>query len=71
MVEIYFYEHRGHDEIDPAKLRVFEILEGHRLPGAYEMWWDMETSHLPDVGPIRNSTTVRQDWQIITLRRPS
>lgn len=68
VVEIYYYEFRGHDVIDPAKERAYYVLEGVRLTATYPLVWDMETAHYPDVGPVANSTTVRQDWNVYSVR---
>jgi hypothetical protein len=70
VVEIYFYQFRGHDLIDAAKERAYFVLIGQRLPRSYPIMWDYETSHIPDVGPIANSTTLRQDWRVVGIRRP-
>lgn len=69
MVEIYFYQHRGHQMIDLAKEIVYQLLEGTRLPGTYPLIWNFETSYIPDVGPLRNTTTLRQEWQVMDIRR--
>lgn len=71
VVEVYYYEFRGHDQIDLAKYRACEVLEGVRLTDSYPIWWIMETSHIPDVGPVMNATVLRQDWQVISIRRPA
>ena len=71
VVEIYFYEFRGHSEIDAAKDRAYEILENERLDSSYPIMWVGETAHVPDVGPVMNSTTLRQDWQIISIKKPT
>lgn len=69
VVEIYFYERRGHTQVDLAKHRAWEILEGERLTDSYPIWWDGDSPHLPDVGPIANSTTVLQEWVVITIKQ--
>lgn len=71
VVEIYFYEWRGYEEIQPAKARTYELLEGVRLEDSYPIWWMMETPYFYDVGPVANSTTLRQDWQVVTLKGPA
>jgi hypothetical protein len=70
LVYLYFYEFRGHSGIDAAKERSYAVLEGERLPNSYQIWWDYETAHFPDIGPVKHSTTLRQDWRIVSLRRP-
>jgi hypothetical protein len=68
MVYIYFYERRGKTEIALAKHRTYEILEGERLSDSYEIWWEFETPAYIDMGPVANSTALRQDWRVTGLR---
>lgn len=68
-IEIYFYQHRDKASIFLAKQRVFELLENRRLSGTYPLIWMGETPVYYDVGPLANSTTVRQDWRCVYLRR--
>lgn len=72
MVYIYFYERRGHSDIDVAKLRSHIVLQGERLsnPGSYELMWAHETAHMYDVGPVKNATTLCQHWQCVSIRKP-
>lgn len=69
VIEIYYYQHRGHAMIDLAKERAYQLLEGRRLTGTFPLIWNYETAHIPDVGPIRNSTTLRQEWVANAVRR--
>lgn len=70
-VRVFFYEMRTHNEIDLAKQRTYEVLEGVRLSDSYQIAWDMETEPFYDMGPVSNSTVVRQDWIVYGLRRPA
>ena len=69
MVIIFFFQMRGHDVIDLAKVESYRILEGVRLGRTYPIWLVGETSPVPDGGPIANSTMTRQDWLVISLRQ--
>lgn len=69
VVEIYYYENRGYEEIELAKAQVYTLLEGARLSDSYPMHWDYETAPVPDMGPIQFSTVLRQDWIITSVRR--
>lgn len=69
VVEIYFYQFRGHETVDQAKEDAYFLLEGERITDSYPLIWDGDTPHLPDVGPIANSTTVRQDWIVTKMRK--
>jgi hypothetical protein len=71
VVMVYFYEFRGHSEIEAAANRTYEILEGERLERSYPLVWLGDSPPFPDTGPVTNSTSVFQEWQIITLKRPS
>lgn len=71
MVFIYFYERRGHAEIELAKQRSYEILEGVRLSDSYELIWEWDTPSYYDMGPVANSTALRQDWRVTGMRRPT
>jgi hypothetical protein len=71
MVFIYFYERRGHSEIELAKQRSYEILEGVRLSDSYELIWEWDTPSYYDMGPVANSTALRQDWRVTGIRRPT
>lgn len=68
MVEVYYYEYRGHDIIEPAKARAYQVLEGLRLEDSYPLMWSYETTHVYDVGPVMNSSTLRQDWLVVSIR---
>ncbi len=70
-VYVFFYERRGHTEIDAAKQRSYEVLEGVRLSDSYQIWWDFDSATYPDMGPVANSTALRQDWVVTGIRRPS
>ena len=68
--EIHYHQFRGHDAIDAAKEKVFFILLNRRLNGTYPLTCDQETAYFYDVGPVKNSTTVRQDWIVVDIRKP-
>lgn len=68
-VSIYFYEMRGMDIVKPASERSYELLEGAQLPPSYPIWMEAETPPIPDDGPMMNSTVLRQDWIIVSIRQ--
>lgn len=68
MVSLYFIEFRGSDQILLLKDRTCEILEGIRLGRSFPIWWVSETPPVPDTGPVANSTTLRQDWIVVSTR---
>lgn len=68
VTELYFYEDRGHEEIDIAKERAYALMQGHRFSGAYPARWALDTPPVPDTGPLAGNTTIRQDWQIVSIR---
>jgi hypothetical protein len=70
-IEVYFYEDRGRDVIIAAKQRAYELLENRRLPASYPLIWVGDTPPFYDVGPVANSTTIRQSWRCVFLKRPS
>lgn len=70
VVEIYYHQFRGHGAIDAAKEIAFFLLLNTRLEGTYPLTCDMETSYYYDVGPVLNSTTLRQDWEVYDIRKP-
>lgn len=70
VIEVHYYQFRGHDLVDAAKERNYFVLIGQRLTKSYPLMFDFETAHIPDVGPVANATTVRQDWRVVGLRRP-
>lgn len=70
-IEIYFYQHRDRDQILLAKQRVYELLEGVRLGATYPLVWLGETPVFYDVGPVANSSTIRQDWRCVFMKRPA
>lgn len=69
VVEVYFYQDRGHEAIDAAKDRVYVLLEGHPLSAAWPTAWALETAPVPDAGPLKNSTALRADYQVVSIRR--
>ena len=70
VVQVFFYEFRGHVAIDIARQRVYELLFNTRLPGTYPLWRIAESPTFPDMGPVANSTVGIQDWQVVFLKRP-
>lgn len=72
MVQVYYIEMRGADDIQPAKDRGYAVLAGVRLtnPGSYPLIWEQETSRFYDAGPVANSTVLRQDWRVVSIRIP-
>lgn len=70
-LEIFFYEARGRDAIVQAKARTHALLEGTRLPGTFPLMWMGDTSIFYDVGPVANSTGLRQEWRCVQLKRPA
>lgn len=71
IVEIYFYQDRGHDIADTARDRVYELLEGHPLAQTWPAIWVFDTAPTPDAGPVKNSTVFRSDYQVVSIKRPS
>lgn len=69
LVNIFYYQFRRHDMIDAAVTRVYELLEGERIPDAYPLIWENETGYFPDVGPVANATTQRQTWRVVSVRK--
>lgn len=67
-VMLYFFEMRGHDQIDLAKERVKVILKDKRLGRSYPIWWLFDSQPVPDSGPLLNSTTLTQVWQVVSTR---
>lgn len=72
IVQVYYIEMRGADDIAPAKDRGYAVLAGERLsdPGSYPLIWELETSRFYDAGPVANSTVLRQDWRVVSIRVP-
>lgn len=70
MVEIHYHQFRGHDAIDAAKDIVFFLLLNQRLNGTYPLTCELETAYYYDVGPVQYTTTLRQDWQVMDIRKP-
>lgn len=72
LVHLIFYQHRRHDQIFLAKARSYTVLQGYRdISDAYPIWWVYDTSPYPDMGPVKNSTMLRQDWQVVGTRKPN
>lgn len=67
-VELYFFEDRGHDAIDLAKERTYLLIQGHAFSGSYKARWILDTPPVPDSGPLKGNTTIRQDFQIVSVR---
>lgn len=68
MVQIYFYQDRDSDQIEAARLRAWDVLNGQRLGRSYPIWCDSNTARVYDVGPVANAKTVRQDWRVVFTR---
>lgn len=71
LVAIYLHEMRGHEVITPASERIYELLENRRLVSTYPMWFNAQTAAIPDSGPILNSTSITQDWMVVSMRSAS
>jgi hypothetical protein len=67
-VFIYLYEMRGHDQIDLAKERIKVVLKDKRLGRSYPIMWSFDSLPVPDSGPLLNSTTINQVWQVVSTR---
>lgn len=70
VVEVYLYENRGTEDLVVLKDLTYTLLQGARIEDAYPLSWDLETSVYYDVGPVENSTVIRQDWEVISIRKP-
>lgn len=70
-IEIYFYQSRDKDQILLAKQRVYELLEGVRAGASYPLMWMGDSPVFYDVGPVTNSSTIRQDWRCVFIKRPA
>lgn len=71
MFQIYYYQHRNKDQIMLAKDAMIDLLEDHRLSTGYPLSLASETNPMYDVGPVKNSTVMRQDWQLVNVRKPA
>ena len=69
VIEVYFYEHRGRDDIESAKDRTLTVMEGQRLPGTYPVAYIGESTFFYDAGPVANSNVARQDWEVTYIKR--
>lgn len=69
-VDIFLYQSRDKDTILAAKKRIYRLLEGKRLQATYPLMWAGDTPVFYDVGPVVNSTTIRQSWRCVYLKRP-
>ena len=67
---IFFYQNRERDQIVLAKKRSYQVLQNKRLGKTYPLIWIGDTPPFFDVGPVANSTTIRQDWRCVFLKRP-
>jgi hypothetical protein len=67
-VEIYFYEDRGQTAIYAARDRIFSLLEGERFSDTFKIRWIEDRGPFLDVGPVSGATTLRTDYQIISVR---
>lgn len=68
IVSLVFMEFRGHEQIDLLRQITCDHLEGERLGRSYPIWWVAESMPIPDSGPMNNSTTLRQDWMVVSTR---
>lgn len=72
-VEVFYYQHRHYDVIDPAKERGYFVLQGVRLanPSSYPVTWLADAPYFYDVGPVVNSVTTKQEWMVFSMRKPA
>lgn len=72
VIFIHFYQMRGHEVIDLAKERNKIVLDQQRLGRSYPIWWLTDSLPVPDSGPLQNSTTISQIWQVVSTQvRPN
>lgn len=67
-VFVYLYEMRGHDQIDLARERIKVVLKNKRLGRSYTIMWAFDSLPIPDSGPLLNSTSINQVWQVVSTR---
>lgn len=68
-IQLFFYQNRGHDQLELAKRRSWTVLNNKRLGASYPIWCDFQSGYLYDVGALQNSTTFRQDWRVVSTRQ--
>ena len=69
ITSIFYYQFRGHAIVDSAKDRGYSILQGTKLENTNKLVFLFETDAIPDMGPVANSTVLRQDWDAVYVRR--
>lgn len=69
VVTIYYYEFRGHVNIDLARQRAYELLFQRQLTRTNPMWLGSQSPTYPDMGPVQNSTVGIQEWIVVFLKR--
>lgn len=72
-VEVFFYQNRRYTVVDAARERNYFVLQGKRLssPGSYPITWMADSPYYYDVGPVANSVTTKQDWMVVSMRKPA
>lgn len=69
IISIFYYQFRGHDIIDLARQRVYELLFQRQLVRTMPMWMVNQSPTIPDIGPVQNSTVGTQEWIVVFLKR--
>lgn len=73
MLEIWLYEDHDYTAIESAEQRVFELMQGHKFPGAWPASWNFTTAPMIDLGALNGASTKRVDYLIVDLlqRQPA
>lgn len=67
IVNVYFYQRSGFDQIDLAMLRVFELLHEHKLAGTvWDMRWSDDVTDQEDIS-LQSSLEISR-YQVTRLR---
>ncbi len=68
VVEIYLYEDTGYDNIDAAMDRIYALLQGYQLSGAFPLEWTNTVDRQRDRGALDGASLARMDWAIYQVR---
>lgn len=69
VISVFYYQFRGHLIVDSAKDRGYSVLQGFKPENTTRLSFLFETDAIADMGPVANSTVLRQDWQTFYVRR--
>jgi len=68
IVEVYVYEDAGYTNIDTALDRIYALLQGYQLTGAFPLEWANTINRQRDTGALDGASLARIDFAVYQVQ---